>query len=126
MKLLTFDEITPEDILWLTRALAFDYHETSLEEILDGVRDGTKQLWRMESGIVVSAMFDWTGGRELVVSHIAGKNFIPNMVETASILRAYAKANGCRWWMVLASRPGLYKAYAKIGKESGRIFIEEI
>lgn len=124
---LPLKDILVPDILWLDKAIKIDYHETTSNDILAGVENGTYELWRLSPpGIAVTMLVQAVSWRELVCVWAAGEEFLDNIGRLIEELSDVAKALGCKHIACIAGRPGLMKIYKRYGKPAGQIFIKEL
>jgi len=127
-RLIPIEQVEPVDVFWLDKALKKDYHETSVENVLDGLSSGIYQLWRLGEGdgIAVSTIMIYPQGKDLIVPWIAGKGVLEHFDKLREAVRYFGKVHGCRWLSALAVRKGLFPLYKSWGNELGRLYIEEI
>lgn len=126
LRLDTIEELLPEDILWLEKALAVDYRGWRTEHILDDFAEGKRQLWRLKTGIAATTIIDYPKVRELTITHMAGEGIISILPNINEEIGKYAQARFCNSFNVIAWEKGLQRVYAKFGREKGISFVREV
>lgn len=130
-KQLYIDDLLPEDIIWLDKALAMDYHGVTSKDILDGLVKGRFQFWRLgeNQGVAVTCIQQYPGGQELYTAYLAGQGYFEHFEEFIHDMLSFAKAKKCRWYAGMAASKGARRIYERVGKQLGVYYmmsVEEI
>ena len=125
MQRLTLETLVAEDVFWLRKALKKDYHELTETDILDRL-EKEFDLWRLDSGIVVTSIISHLHGRELFLSHIAGERVLEHIPEINKVLEEYGIKRSCRWYAAFLVRKGLFSFGANAGEEVGRLYKKDL
>lgn len=122
------EDLLPDDLSWLDKALRTDYHGISKEVCLANTKAGLMQLWRMGAwqGIIVTEIIGWDSGKSLVGLYIAGKGYLKNLDGIKDTLRFFAETQGCRVIEFATQDKRLQRVYERKFVESTRIYSLEV
>lgn len=80
-------ELEGTDLAWLDKVLKMDYNEVTLDEVVTGVIKGNLQLWRWNTGILVTEI----DRKVLNIIYLIGTDFIRHWKEVEPTLSIYAR-----------------------------------
>lgn len=80
-------ELEGTDLAWLDKVLKMDYNEVTLDEVVTGVINGNLQLWRWNTGILVTEI----DRKVLNIIYLIGTDFIRHWKEVEPTLSVYAR-----------------------------------
>ena len=80
-------ELEGTDLAWLDKVLKMDYNEVTLDEVVTGVIKENLQLWRWNTGILVTEI----DRKVLNIIYLIGTDFIRHWKEVEPTLSIYAR-----------------------------------
>lgn len=90
-------DLTPDDLLLLTRICSMGYNGTTEEELMRAELQGTYQFWSLPKSLFVLGFAQHPAGKELIVWGFAGEGVVKARKEIMEDLEQIAVHNGCRW-----------------------------
>lgn len=123
-------ELTKIDKAHLDNALKEDYDGTNIDGILDKAVVGFCQIWRLgkSEGIIITEIIQRDEGRELWLSHMAGKGLMKKLNFIEAFFAEYGQKNSCNVMRGtgLESNPRIQKVYSSRWKCISRIYERKI
>ena len=112
-----FRELTDIDLRWLIMACQNANTDIEPAEFVEESKRGEAQLWRWNSGILVTQIITAGKRRELLCAVMAGKNFLVRRYEARAVLFNYARQQGCGSIVMDTSLASLQEVYQRMGAE---------
>jgi hypothetical protein len=98
----------------LMEAMKDDPHGLTVEDVVNQIYNKTAVVWTWGGGVMVTSIHTYPLGSELLVTHIAGRDYLKNLPKIEEDVLAIAKACNCKWVAGFTKHPGLIRAYEKI------------
>lgn len=108
---LSLHEITDTHMMWLCRVLKLEYNGYGWgpKVMLESFVSGSRQLWSLGNGVLITQTHHHPAGKELFIWGIAGEGIVRKYREIYEALKEYALENGMRWIGGYAPKEGIIK-----------------
>lgn len=129
-KQILFDQITKEDLFWISKGCAGAWDKATVEDQLEAIKNGYAWLFRVSgdmSGVFVLAMGN-RKDRSLSLTALAGRGMIKNFEEFYSLVKQVCKKAGAKSLFGFVSREGLKRIYDRRtkAKPKATLFVEDL
>ena len=121
MKILKW--VYPEELLsgdqsllkHLWESLKANPFDATIEDLLDDLYEKRAVLWTWGTGVLMTSTMSMPRGVALLVTNVAGKDYLSNIALIDHDLTLLAKNLACKWIYGQVENPGLVRVYAKRG-----------